>query len=122
MLSMIREFANTIWAKAIFVVLLLSLIGFGMQGVSHMGGIKDTVVEAGSRSVGSAKFRRFFETYKKQLEQQQQGQPIPVDALFKANIDGRLAGEVAIEESLSELILREGVRPSDKLIAERVRA
>ena len=86
-----------------------------------MGNVKDTVVEAGSRSISSAKFRQFFDTYHKQIDQQQ-GQPVPSDALFKANIDGRLAEEVAVEESVAELLNREGVRPSDRLIAERVRS
>ena len=120
MLAQIRAFSNTIFAKAILVLLLLALVGFGVQGVSRMGNVKDTVVEAGGRSVSSAKFRQYFETQRKQIDQQQ-GQPVPVDALFKANIDGRLADEVAVEESVAELLNREGVRPSDRLVAERVR-
>jgi len=120
MLAQIRAFSNTIFAKAILVLLLLALVGFGVQGVSRMGNVKDTVVEAGGRSVSSAKFRQFFDTQRKQIDQQQ-GQPVPVDALFKANIDGRLADEVAVEESVAELLNREGVRPSDRLVAERVR-
>ena len=120
MLAQIRAFSNTIFAKGILVLLLLALVGFGVQGVSRMGNVKDTVVEAGGRSVSSAKFRQFFDTYHKQIDQQQ-GQPVPSDALFKANIDGRLAEEVAVEESVAELLNREGIRPSDRLIAERVR-
>jgi peptidyl-prolyl cis-trans isomerase D len=120
MLAQIRAFSNTIFAKGILVLLLLALVGFGVQGVSRMGNVKDTVVEAGGRSVSSAKFRQFFDTYHKQIDQQQ-GQPVPSDALFKANVDGRLAEEVAVEESVAELLNREGIRPSDRLIAERVR-
>ncbi len=121
MLAQTRAFANTPVAKAILFLLLLALVGFGVQGVSHMGGIKDTVVEAGSRSLTTSQFRRYFENYKKELEKQQQGQPIPPEELFKANIDARLAHEAGVEESLAELLTREGVRPSDQMIAEKVR-
>ena len=96
MLAQIRAFSNTIYAKAIMFLLLVAMAAFGVQGVSHMGGIKDTVVEAGGRSINSQKFRRFFDSYKKQIEEQQ-GQPIPLDELMKANIDGRLASELASE-------------------------
>ena len=83
-LAQTRAFANTPVAKAILFVMLLALVGFGVQGVSHMGGIKDTVVEAGGRSINSQKFRHYFDSYKKQIEEQQ-GQPIPLDELMKAN-------------------------------------
>ena len=119
MLAQIRAFSNTIYAKAIMFLLLVAMAAFGVQGVSHMGGIKDTVVEAGGRSINSQKFRHYFDSYKKQIEEQQ-GQSIPLDELMKANIDGRLAAELASEESVAELITREGVRPSDKLVMDKI--
>lgn len=119
MLAQIRAFSNTIYAKAIMFLLLVAMAAFGVQGVSHMGGLKDTVIEAGGRSINSQKFHRYFDTYKKQIEQQQ-NQPISLDDLMRANIDGRLATELASEESVAELISREGVRPSDKLVIDKI--
>lgn len=121
MLAQIRSFAKSPWASGLLGLLVVSFAVWGIRDVFRAPNLKDSVVEAGDRNVSSPKFKKFYDNYKKQLEQQQNGgQPIANADALAAGVDTQLASELAYEESLNELIRREGVRPSDQLVAKQL--
>lgn len=121
MLAQIRSFAKSPWASGLLGLLVVSFAVWGIRDVFRAPNLKDSVVEAGDRNVTSPKFKKFYDNYKKQLEQQQNGgQPIANADALAAGVDTQLASELAYEESLNELIRREGVRPSDQLVAKQL--
>ena len=121
MLAQIRAFAKSPWASGLLGVLMVSFAVWGIRDVFRAPSLKNAVVEAGDRTVDSNKFKKFYDNYKKQLEQQQNGgQPIANADALAAGIDTQLASELAYEESLNELIRREGARPSDSLVAKQL--
>lgn len=121
MLAQIRTFAKTPFAGALMALLVASFAVWGIRDVFNHTSIKDSVVSAGSRTISSRNFARYFQNFKKEQEQRNNGQPISQDELFGSNIDLRLADELATQSSLNELIRREGVRPSDKFILDEIR-
>ncbi len=122
MLAQIRAFAKTPFAGALMAVLVASFAIWGIRDVFKTGGIKSGVVQAGSRSIDAAEFRRDFDNFKKQAEQQAKGQTITLEDLLAANYDVRLAEELSHQAALNEMIKREGLRPSDKFVIDQIRA
>ncbi|HTI66775.1 MAG TPA: peptidyl-prolyl cis-trans isomerase [Caulobacteraceae bacterium] len=122
MLAQIRAFAKSPIAMGILGLLVLSFLVFGIGDVFRNGSIKDSVVQAGSRSVSSPQFKQRFDSFKKQIEtQQNNGQPITVEQAAAAGIDKALVDQLAVSESLAELFRRIGLIPSDKLVVSELR-
>jgi peptidyl-prolyl cis-trans isomerase D len=115
MLAQIRTFAKSPVATVLLGLLVVSFAVFGIADVFRNHAIKDSVVQAGSRSIGSAQFKQMFESYKKQAEQQNGGQPIAAGA------DRGLADSLAQSEAFAALVTRLGVNPSDKLVIGELR-
>jgi len=119
MLAAVRRFAKSPYAAALLVLLIASFAVFGIQDV-FKGRVSDWVIKTGSRTMGPADFKRNFDGYKAQAEQQAQ-RPISVEEASAQGIDRQVLNELAARESLAEWLSRAGVRPSDKLIAAELR-
>ena len=119
MLSTIRAFAKSWVAKVLLSLLILSFVFFGIRDVFH-GRITDAVVTAGSRQISSADFKRIFNNYKAQKEQQV-GQPISVQDAVAGGLDIGVLQEAAANEALSELLRRIGLQPAANLIVDMLR-
>ncbi len=120
MLSVIRQFAKSWFAKLLFVVLIAS---FGVWGVRDMVHPKfsDAVVTAGSHEIHAEEFKQAFQ---KELEKlsQQQGQPISTQDAVNAGLDQRMLGEIANEASIAEYAQRIGLTPSVDQVTDAIRA
>lgn len=122
MLAQIRAFAKSPIAVAILGLLLLSFVVFGIGDVFRNRSIKDSVVQAGQRSINSAMFKLRFDQFRKQVEQQQNnGQPITTEQAAAAGLDKALVEQLAYSESFAELFRRLGLVPSDKLVVGELR-
>jgi peptidyl-prolyl cis-trans isomerase D len=103
-------------SKIVWIVLFvpvgagLMTIGNVRQNLSGMFTAKDTVIQAGSRTFTSEDFKREFDTYRRQA--QQQGQQFTPDEAVTAGLDQQMLAALAQRESLSALLDRLGVRPS----------
>lgn len=120
MLTAIRNFAKSWPARILMAILAVSFVGWGVNatGVSAFTG--DQVIKAGSRTVDSIAFRREYEGYRKGLEQQNNGQPIPPDVAEQNHLDSVVLNGLATRESFAELLTRTGIRPSDGLILKQI--
>src|SRR5688500_15081859 len=120
MLAALRNFAKSWPARILLGLLAISFVGWGVTaggGASAISG--DEVIKAGSRAISSPEFRRQYDNYKKQIEQQQ-GQPIPQEVAEENRLDQIVLNGLATREAFAELLLKVGVRPSDKLIVEQI--
>jgi peptidyl-prolyl cis-trans isomerase D len=120
MLAAIRNFAKSWPARILLAILAISFVGWGVTaggGASAISG--DEVIKAGSRAISSPEFRRQYDNYKKQIEQQQ-GQPITQEVAEENRLDQIVLNGLATREAFAELLLKVGVRPSDKLIVEQI--
>jgi peptidyl-prolyl cis-trans isomerase D len=120
MLAFFRSLAKS---KILWVFLGLPLIA----GVLSIGSVRqdltgvfsrDAVITAGSRIYTSADFKREFEAYRRQA--QQQGQQMTPDDAVAQGLDVRMLQAFSERESLSEWLQRKGVWPSDKLVVEQI--
>ncbi|OYX31293.1 MAG: hypothetical protein B7Y99_10500 [Caulobacterales bacterium 32-69-10] len=122
MLAQIRAFAKSPVAVGIFALLILSFLVFGIGDVLGAGAIKDSVVQAGSRSISSLTFKQRFDAFKKQVEQQQNnGQPITAEQAAQAGLDKSLVDQLAYSESFAEMFRKAGIIPSDTLVVSELR-
>jgi peptidyl-prolyl cis-trans isomerase D len=114
MLAQIRAFAKSPFSAVLIGLLIVS---FGVWGVRDVfkGRLSNDVVQAGSRHVGPADFKRDFENFKKQIEKQA-GQPITNEVAVQNHFDVRVAEEIATRESFAAMIDKIGIRPSDALV------
>lgn len=118
MLAGFRSFAKSPFAVVLFGLLIVSFAVFGISDVfRHPPG--KWVIAAGSRNTSPDDFKARFEMFRKR--QQDQGQTITADLAVQQGLDSRMLNQLALEESLAELIHEMGVRPSDKLIADTLR-
>jgi peptidyl-prolyl cis-trans isomerase D len=120
MLAFFRSLAKS---KILWVVLGIPLV----IGVLSIGNVrqdvlgaftKDAVISAGSRTYTSADFKREFEAYRRQA--QEQGQTITPEAAVAQGLDQRMVQAFAERESMSELLHKIGVWPSDKLVVDQL--
>lgn len=121
MFTAFRSFAQSWAAKVLMGLLILSMGAFGISRYGFQAIKGDEVIRAGSRVTTSAEFKREYDNYKRQLEQERNGgQPIP-PALADANhLDQVVLSGLATREAFSELLSKIGVRPSDKLVLSRI--
>ena len=120
MLSAIRVFAQSWLARGLFVLLIISFVVFGIgnRDLLHPK-ISNSVITAGPRSIGPAEYKRAFDGYIRQVEQQVHQQITP--ELAAANgLDVRVAQGLASSEAFAAYLTKIGVRPSDKLIAGEI--
>ena len=120
MLSAIRTFAKSWVATLLFGLLIISfaVFGIGNRDLFHPR-VNNAVVTAGSRSVSPAEFKREFEGFKAQMEQQV-GQPITPELAAANGLDRRVLEGLANREAFAELLTKIGLRPSDKLIGAEI--
>lgn len=120
MLGHIRAFAKSPFATVLFVLLLASFAVFGISDVFNNRIVRDAVVKAGGRTVSGAEFKQMFDSYRKQIEQQNPGQTITTEQAATAGVDRGLVDQLAASESFAEMISRLGLNPSDKLVVAEI--
>lgn len=119
MLAATRKFAKSWFAAILIGLLIISFAIFGIND-AFKANFSDDVVSAGSRSVSSLDFRKEFDSYRKQAEQQA-GQPLTIESAVESGLDRRLLDELAFREAFGEMLHRAGVNPSDDLMAAEMR-
>lgn len=118
MLAGFRSFAKSPFAVVLFGLLIVSFAVFGISDVfRHPPG--KWVIAAGSRNMSPDDFKAHFEAFRKQ--QQAQGQTITPDVAVEQGVDRKMLTQLALQESLAELVRKMGVRPSDKLVGDTLR-
>ncbi len=118
MLAGFRSFAKSPFAVVLFGLLIVSFAVFGISDVfRHPPG--KWVIAAGSRNMTPEDFKAQFENFRKR--EQAQGQILTPDIAVEQGIDRKMLAQLALQESLAELIRRIGVRPSDKLVGDTLR-
>ncbi len=120
MISKFRAFSKSPIAIVLFALLLVSFAVFGISDVFSGGVIRDSVVQAGSRSVSGAQFKSMFDNYRQQLAQQNQGQPVSQEEAVANGLDRRMIENLAYQESLAALVTRIGLRPSDQQVVDEI--
>jgi len=120
MLAFFRSLAKS---KILWVVmgipLVIGVLSIGNVRQDVLGAFtKDAVINAGSRTYTSADFKREFEAYRRQA--QEQGQTITPEAAVAQGLDQRMVQAFSERESMSELLHKIGVWPSDKLVVEQI--
>ena len=106
-------------AKLLLGVLAASFILWGIRDVFRNGAAADTVIQAGSRSISTARFRQMFQDELKQYNQQS-GQTVSLQDAVSHNIDRQVADAIASDEALAAYIQKIGIRPADKQIADEL--
>jgi peptidyl-prolyl cis-trans isomerase D len=119
MLASIRAFAKSPAAAVLIGLLVVSFAVFGIRDVFKGQAAGDAVVKAGSRSISPADFKREFDGYKSQVEQQV-GQPVTTEAAVANGLDRRVLEGLAGREAFADLVRKIGVIPSDKLIVGEI--
>jgi len=118
MLAGFRSFAKSPFAVLLFGLLIVSFAVFGISDVFRAPSGK-WVIAAGSRTMSPEDFKAQFENYRKR--EQAQGQIITPDVAVQQGVDRKMLTQLALQESLAELIRKMGVRPSDKLVGDTLR-
>jgi len=120
MLSAIRAFAKSWVATLLFAILIISfaVFGIGNRDLFHAR-ISNSVISAGGRSLSMADYKRAFDGFKAQVEQQV-GQPISAEVAVQNGLDRRVLEGLANREAFAALLTRIGIRPSDKQIAAEI--
>ncbi len=120
MLSAIRTFAKSKAAMVLFGLLIVSFAVFGIGNRDLLRPrISNDVITAGSRSISPAEYKRAFEGFKGQVEQQVHQQITP-ELAAQNGLDRRVTEGLAMREAYAELLGNIGVRPADKLIAAEI--
>ncbi|MEJ2814496.1 peptidyl-prolyl cis-trans isomerase [Caulobacter sp. CCG-8] len=118
MLAGFRSFAKSPFAVVLFGLLIVSFAVFGISDVfRHPPG--KWVIAAGSRNMSPEDFKAQFENFRKR--EQAQGQTITPDIAVQQGVDRKMLTQLALQESLAELLHKMGVRASDKLVADTLR-
>lgn len=119
MISAFRTFAKS-WVAAILIgLLVISFAVFGMSDVLQ-GQISSSVVKAGGRTFNDEDFRREYDQWRQNAEQQM-GQPITPQMAAENGVIAGLLEQVATREALAEMLDRMGLRPGDSLVADQLR-
>ena len=118
MLSTIRAFAKSPYAAVLIALLIVSFAVFGIRDVFRAK-VADAVIVAGGRTVSAADYKRAFDGYKAQVEQQA-GRSITPELAAANGLDRQVLEGVATRESFADLLNNIGLRPADKLIAAEI--
>ncbi|UTP37704.1 peptidyl-prolyl cis-trans isomerase [Phenylobacterium sp. LH3H17] len=119
MLAATRRFAKS-WVAAVLIGLLV--VSFAIFGINDVfkGNFSNDVITAGSRGVSAADFKREFDQFRKNAEQEM-GQPVTVEMAVENRVDARVLEELASREAFGELLYKAGIRPSDGLMEKEIR-
>lgn len=122
MLAFFRSMAKSklVWI-VLFVPMVAGLMTIGnvRSGLQGLFQPKDTVISAGSRVFSSGDFKREFEAFRKQS--QQEGQPVVTpESAVAAGLDRRMLQQLADRESIAEELKRIGVEPADQLVSDQI--
>lgn len=119
MLAATRKFAKS-WVAVVLMGLLI--VSFAIFGISDVftNRVGAWVIKAGGREVSAPDFKRMFDNWRQQA-QQQSGEELPLELVVERGFDKRLMDEMATREAMAALITKMGITPSDKLIAEELR-
>lgn len=119
MLAAVRAFAKS-WVAAILIgLLIISFAVFGMSDILR-GQMSTDVVTAGSRSISAQQFRREYDLWRQQAEQQV-GQPVTPQMAAENGIISGLLNEIATREALAVMLRRMGLRPSEDQVTAELR-
>jgi peptidyl-prolyl cis-trans isomerase D len=121
MMAQIRAFAKSPVATVLLSLVMVAFVVFGIRGAATSVGGSNDVVKAGSRpAVTTQGFKDRFNMIKQQVEQQNQ-RPISIEEAVKNDLDKRVADELAFAESFAAMLDRDGIRPADRLIVDKLR-
>ena len=120
MIAAIRRFAKSWVATILFGLLIISfaVFGIGNRDLLHAK-INNSVITAGPRTISMGDYKREFDNYKTQVEQQV-GQPITPELAAANGLDRRVVEGVATREAFAALLTKIGVRPADQLIVDQI--
>ncbi|MDP1618509.1 peptidylprolyl isomerase [Phenylobacterium sp.] len=119
MLTAFRAFAKS-WVAALLIgLLIISFAVFGMSDVLQ-GQFSNDVIKAGDRTLSDTGFRRKYDQWRQQTEQQV-GQPITPQMADENGIIPRLLEQIATSEALMAMLHKVGIRPGDSLVADQLR-
>ena len=124
MLAYFRAFAKSWVAKILFVLLIIS---FGLI-FNVQGGVQDAlrgifshgVITTSGRSVEASEFKQVFDRQKKQIEEQNGGQPLPPEVIQAYGLPQKVANDYASDVALEGWMKKIGLKPSDKLVGEQM--
>jgi peptidyl-prolyl cis-trans isomerase D len=119
MLAAIRNFAKSWPAKILMGLLAISFVGWGIQqgGLGGVGG--DQIIRAGDRVIDTPTFRREYDIYRKNIEQQS-GQQITPELAQANSLDTVVLNGLATREAFAEFLNKIGVWPGDKLLVAQI--
>jgi peptidyl-prolyl cis-trans isomerase D len=120
MLAFFRTLAKSrIAAVIIGIPLLLGLLVIGNVR-ADLGNLfsRDAVIIAGSRTYSAAEFKREFDAFRQ--EAQQQGQTLSPEDAVAQGLDQRMLQGFSERESTSELFRRAGIVPADRLVVDQI--
>ena len=122
MLAAIRAFAKSPVAWVIFGALMLS---FAFLGSSQLGNgaalnLGSWVIKSGSRTVEKPEFKREFDDFLKQ-KQEEVHQTISLEQAVQLGADRAVLNQLAERDAISEMLTGLGLRPSNKLIEDQIR-
>ncbi|WP_031231185.1 peptidylprolyl isomerase [Asticcacaulis sp. YBE204] len=118
MISSFRDFTKSIVFKVLMVALILSFAVFGMKDVFTAASTNDVIV-AGDRKMTTSEYRRRFDDWKTQQEQQY-SQPVTYEEAVSHGIHVQMLEELANQESLAGWLIKVGVRPSIKVVSDQI--
>jgi peptidyl-prolyl cis-trans isomerase D len=118
MISQFREFTKSFAFKILMAVLILSFAVFGMKDVFQSSNTSQ-VIEAGARQITPQDFRKAFDNYKANMEQQS-GKAITYEEAVSQGLHTKILQELAGLDSLSAWLQKVGIRPSPKQVVERI--
>lgn len=123
MLAAFRAFAKSWVAILLFAVLIIAFAVTGtgsFRDVLNRVNVSDAVIVAGSHTVGSADFKRAFDSQKAGLEQQYQ-QQISLQDAVDHGLDRQILNQLAVREGLAAFLQKIGIRPSSKLVDAQIK-
>lgn len=118
MLAATRKFSRS-WVAAVLIgLLVVSFLIFGVND-AFKGNFSNDVITAGKRGVTAVDFKREFDQFRKNAEQQM-GQPVTQEVAIENRVDTRVLQELASREAFGEMMRKAGIRPSQTLIEKEI--
>jgi len=118
MINTFRQFTKSFVFKILMAALILSFAVFGMRDIFSSSTSRD-VVDAGSRKTSVDDFRRQFDEWKSGAEKQS-GQTLTYEEAVKEGLHVRIMEELADMDSVSAWLVKAGLRPSAKVVADQI--
>jgi len=119
MITFFRKLSQSIFAKFLFGLLIISMSAFGAQKALKSQ-FSSGVIIAGDRATSPADFKRIFDNARKQQEERAQ-HPVTAEDLIRAGFHHRVANELAEQNSFLAWLDSIQFRPGDQLITDAMR-